>query len=268
VKTTTPWLKLTGALCMTLCICACQTTQTNTLIKDPEQAARTRTAIAAEYIKKGDLDAAKRHLEQALQADPKSADANNMMGILLQQEGSDINLQRAEAYFKRAIALKTDYAQAHNNYGVYLSGRKRYAEALQQFEVAGSTLGYDGRASALVNLARTALSMGDPARAISAFEQAVNADRYAPMARFELAELLLNQGSVQAATEHYNAYLGLVGGQPKVARDIWLGMRLAHLQQDGDRLQTLADQLRDQYSSSDEYKRYITIRQTSGAVWK
>ena len=261
-------MRYPSVLCLALGLAACQTTQTNVLIKDPQQAARTRTAIAAEYIKKGDLDAAKRHLEQALDADPKSADANNMMGILLQQEGSEPNLQRAEFYFKRALALKPDYAQAHNNYGVYLSGRKRYAEALQQFEIAGAALGYDARASALVNLARTAVTMGDRPRAIRAFEQAINAERFAPMPRFELAELLLDSGSLQAASDNYNAYLGLIGGEPKIARDIWLGMRIARLQQDGARLQQLADQLRDAYPNSDEYTRYMTIRQTAGAVWK
>ncbi|MEY4515829.1 MAG: hypothetical protein RL180_175 [Pseudomonadota bacterium] len=238
------------------------------LAKDPEQAARTRTAIAAEYIKKGDLDAAKRHLEQALQANPKSADANNMMGVLLQQEGSPINMQRAETYFKRAITLKPDYAQAHNNYGVYLSGQQRAAEALQQFEIAGSTLGYDGRASALLNLARTALMMGDQKRAITAFQQAINADRHSPFARLELAALLLEQGEVAEAQTQYSNYVRLVGSRPRTAADLWLGMRLARVQQDGDQLQSLADQLRNQHPSSDEYKRYMTILQTSGAAWK
>ncbi|MEY2863543.1 MAG: hypothetical protein RLY58_1250 [Pseudomonadota bacterium] len=238
------------------------------LAKDPEQAARTRTAIAAEYIKKGDLDAAKRHLEQALQANPKSADANNMMGVLLQQEGSPMNLQRAETYFKRAIMLQPDYAQAHNNYGVYLSGQQRAAEALQQFEIAGSTLGYDGRASALVNLARTALMMGDQKRAISALQQAMNADRHSPSARLELAALLLDQGDITEANTQYSTYLRLVGGSPQTAADVWLGMRLARLQQDGAQLQALADQLRSQYPTSDEYKHYMAILQTSGAAWK
>lgn len=248
--------------------CQTVTTVPNGTVKDPEQAARTRTAIAAEYIKKGDLDAAKRHLEQALTADPRSAEANNMMGILLQQEGSPINVKRAEDYYKRAISLKEDFAQAHNNYGVYLSSNKRYAEAIKQFEMAGATLGYDGRAAALENLGRTALMMNNSVRAQSAFEQATNADRNLAVSHFELAQLYLDQGKVSMAAARYNQYLKLVGGQPKAARALWVGMRLARLQQNGERLQELADQLQRVYPDSDEYKRYLMIRQTPGAAWK
>lgn len=41
-----------------------------------------------------------------------------MMGVLLQQEASTANLQRADAYFKKAIALDAQFVQAYNNYGV------------------------------------------------------------------------------------------------------------------------------------------------------
>jgi type IV pilus assembly protein PilF len=273
LQTTSQWMlriALASLVGSTLIMAGCQTVTTapSGTAKDPEQAARTRTAIAAEYIKKGDLDTAKRHLEQALTADPRSAEANNMMGILLQQEGSPINVKRAEDYYKRAISLKEDFAQAHNNYGVYLSSNKRYADAMKQFEVAGSTLGYDGRASALENLGRTALMINDNVRAQSAFEQATNTDRNLAVSHFELAELYLDQGKVSMASARYNQYLKLVGGQPKAARALWVGMRLARLQQNGERLQELADQLQRVYPDSDEYKRYLMIRQTPGAAWK
>ena len=273
LQTTSQWvlrIALASLVGSTLIMAGCQTVTTapSGTAKDPEQAARTRTAIAAEYIKKGDLDTAKRHLEQALTADPRSAEASNMMGILLQQEGSPINVKRAEDYYKRAISLKEDFAQAHNNYGVYLSSNKRYADAMKQFEVAGSTLGYDGRASALENLGRTALMINDNVRAQSAFEQATNTDRNLAVSHFELAELYLDQGKVSMASARYNQYLKLVGGQPKAARALWVGMRLARLQQNGERLQELADQLQRVYPDSDEYKRYLMIRQTPGAAWK
>ncbi len=273
LQTTSQWMlriALASLVGSTLIMAGCQTVTTapSGTAKDPEQAARTRTAIAAEYIKKGDLDTAKRHLEQALTADPRSAEASNMMGILLQQEGSPINVKRAEDYYKRAISLKEDFAQAHNNYGVYLSSNKRYADAMKQFEVAGSTLGYDGRASALENLGRTALMINDNVRAQSAFEQATNTDRNLAVSHFELAELYLDQGKVSMASARYNQYLKLVGGQPKAARALWVGMRLARLQQNGERLQELADQLQRVYPDSDEYKRYLMIRQTPGAAWK
>ena len=60
--------------------------------------------------------------------------------MLLQQEGSRPNLEKADEYFARAVALDPENAQARNNYGAYLYQMKRYHDAIQQLTRAGSTL--------------------------------------------------------------------------------------------------------------------------------
>ncbi|WP_228254788.1 type IV pilus biogenesis/stability protein PilW [Aquirhabdus parva] len=233
---------------------------------NPEAAARARTAMAAEYIKSGDLDAAQRSLAIALKTEPRLPEANNMMGVLLQQEGSEPNQIKAEEYFKKAIALKDDFAQARNNYGVFLSSRKRYAEAYTQFELAGSQLGYTERYAALENLGLTAEVLGKPAEAQQAFTQALQANRNSLVARFELAQIFLGQNRVQAARSLYDEYLQLLGGQPQSARSLWLGMRIAHQTQDMGRLQSLAERLQLSYPNSPEYQHYNELLKT-GAAW-
>ena len=86
------------ALGCTVMLLACQTNQE--LKKDPQQSVKVRTQLAAEYIRKGDLDAAKRSLDLALEIDSKDPTANMMMGVLLQQEGSDINLPKSRCLFQ------------------------------------------------------------------------------------------------------------------------------------------------------------------------
>ena len=253
---------------LTIALSACQAVPPDGMSRDPEQAARTRTAIAAQYIQSGELDAAQRHLQQALEANPRSAAAHNMMGVLLQTEGSVLNLRRAEESYRKAIDLEPNFAQAHNNYGVFLSKQQRYAEALQQFEVAGASLGYDGRASALENLGHTALLMGDTARAKKAFEQSIRADRGALGARYELAQLLLDQGQLTEASRSFREYRQLLGRTALDANSLWLGMRLARLQQDQSRLQEYALQLQQRYPNSEQYQRYLKILQTPGTPWK
>jgi type IV pilus assembly protein PilF len=54
-------------------------------------------------------------------------------------------MEKADAYFKRAISSEPDNAQARNNYGTYLYQMQRYNEAIEQFTVAGATLGYEQR---------------------------------------------------------------------------------------------------------------------------
>ncbi|RSR30605.1 type IV pilus biogenesis/stability protein PilW, partial [Acinetobacter baumannii] len=163
----------------------CQTSQT--VKKDPEKAVKVRTQLAAEYIRSGDLDSAKRSLDQALSVDSRDATANMMMGILLQQEGSKSNLEKAEHYFKRAISSEPDNAQARNNYGTYLYQMERYNDAIEQFRIAGATLGYDQRYQALENLGRIYLKLGNIASAEKTFKQALLANRDSYISMLELA---------------------------------------------------------------------------------
>ena len=76
---------------------------------DQQEIARVRTSLAAQYIRKNELDTAQRQLEKAFAADSRYAPAYDMMGILLQQEGSRLNRARADQYFKKAIALDKDF---------------------------------------------------------------------------------------------------------------------------------------------------------------
>lgn len=251
-----------------LALSGCQSQPASGLNRDPMEAARTRTAIAAEYIKRGELDAAQRHLEQALQADPRSTEALIMMGVLLQSEGSTINLQKADAYFRKAIALDSKNAQAHNNYGVYLFQMSRHAEAERQFAQAAATLGYEGRAGALENLGRVQRQLGQAEQAEQSFRQALGVDNGLLVSRFELADLLFAQGRLSEASRVYEDYLRQLGNQPQVARSLWLGMKIARLQQDASRLQAYAEQLRQRYADSEEYRAYQQALQHPGQPWK
>lgn len=233
---------------------------------NPSASALARTGLAAQFIQNGDLDAAQRSLAKALDSDPRSPEANNMMGVLLQRAGGEQNQVKAEEYFKKSISYKSDFAQAHNNYGVYLSTRKRYQEAYEQFEIAGNQLGYADRASALENLGRTALILDKKAEAQEAFIRALEVNHSSLVAHFELAELLLTQDRVQTASKLYNEYLKLVGDQPQSARSLWLGMRIAQKTQDAGRLQFLSERLELEYPNSDECKHYHDLLK-SGAEW-
>jgi len=188
------------------------------------------------------------------------------MGVLLQREGSEPNQIKAEEYFKRAIYYKQDFAQAHNNYGVFLSGRKRYAEAYTQFEIAGSQLGYADRAASLENLGLTALELNKQAEAQKAFMQALKTNPDSSIARIELADIFLKQDRVQVARNLYDEYLRLLGDEPQSPHALWIGMKIAKAQQDNGRLQSLADRLQLVYPNSDEYLHYQELVKT-GAAW-
>ncbi|WP_227511201.1 type IV pilus biogenesis/stability protein PilW [Psychrobacter sp. P11G3] len=283
-QTALPKRAVLSAVFGVLVLSGCQTTPTNDLLGnspyqtstrasndrnlDQQEIARVRTSLAAQYIRKNELDTAQQQLEKAFAADSRYAPAYDMMGVLLQQEGSRINLAKADEYFKKAIALDKDFVQAHNNYGVYLSQTKRYREAAEQFEIAGASLGYEGRIGALENLGRTYLQLGDDSAASKAFLRALDGNRNSIIAHIELVDLLLDQQRVPQAQRLYDETLILVQGQGISPRLLLQGIKLAAAQNNITTRQQLAQQLLSAYPLSDEAKQLKTWLNNPEAPWK
>lgn len=275
---------VTVALLMTLLITGCQTVPADELLGsggyqtpaqskgkrqiDKQEVARVRTSLAAQYIRKNELDAAQQQLEKAFAADSRYAPAYDMMGVLLQQEGSSINLAKADQYFKKAIALDKDFEQARNNYGVYLSQMKRYSEAAVQFEIAGAALGYDGRIGALENLGRTYLQLNDHPAAAKAFLRALEGNRNSIIAHIELVDLLIEQQRITQAKLLYEETLVLVQGQGISPRLLLQGIKLAAAQKDMTTRQQLAQQLLSAYPLSAEAKQLKVWLNNPKATWQ
>ena len=236
--------------------------------KDPEKAVKVRTQLAAEYIKSGDLDSAKRTLDQALEVDSRDSTANMMMGVLLQQEGSKISMDKAESYFKRAISADPKNAQARNNYGTYLYQIERYNDALEQLNVAGTTLGYEQRYRALENAGRIYLKQGDMVNAEKTFKQALQVNRDSYVSMLELSEIFYLKQQTAAATQLYEQFVRSVGQKNQGARALWIGIRIARANSDPMGTQVLVNQLRALFPESPEYQRYLQLQYSTEAVWK
>ncbi|WP_407641530.1 type IV pilus biogenesis/stability protein PilW [Acinetobacter tianfuensis] len=246
----------------------CQSTSSDIVKKDPKKAVQVRTQMAVEYLKTGDLDAAKRELDQALQTNSRDAQANMMMGVLLQQEGSAINMEKADTYFKRALASDSKNAQIRNNYGTYLYQIGRYTDALEQLNIAGAALGYDQRSKALENAGQIYLKLGDTVNAEKTFKQALQANRSSFISMLELAEIFyLNQQTAEAA-RLYEQFVRSVGQNNQSARALWIGIRIARANQDNLGMQVLINQLRALFPESPEYQRYLQLQYSTEAVWK
>lgn len=225
---------------------------------DKSEIARVRTELAAQYIAERKLDVAKRQLETAFSANNRYAPAYDMMGVLLQTEGSAPNLVKAEEYFKKAISLDANFTQAYNNYGVYLAQVGKYREALQYFQKAGSTLGYEGRTKALENLGLTHLKLGENTAAKEAFIRAVEANTGTVVARIELIDILLSEGNSLIAKRLYDELDKMAGGYDLPARVMLQGIKIAISQGDRIQQQRLAQKLLGVHPLSDEAKRLKT----------
>ncbi len=220
---------------------------------DPAASARDRVGIAAQYLQKGDSEQAQRHVKRALALDPKSAEAHNIMGVLLEKEGDN---KGAEKHYRRAVSLRDNYSQAHNNFGVFLFKRGEYAEAADQLEKAASDLSYDRRDQALENLGRASIKAGRRERAEWALGRALRLNPNLPTANLELAILQFERGDSSSARNVYKRFLELTPNQPQSAASLWLGIRLERVFGDKDALASYELALRRLYPKSPEFQAY------------
>ncbi len=250
----------------TFLVVGCQTVSDRKV--DPEKAVQARTQLAAEYIRTGDFDAAKRELDQAMQVNPRNALVNMMMGVLLQREGSQLNMEKADRYFRAAISADPKNAQARNNYGTYLYQAGRYNEALTHLEIAGATLGYDQRYTAFESAGRIYLKLNDVNKAENSFNQALKISRNSYISMVELAEIYYLRQDIPAATKLYDNSVSLAGQNDQNARALWVGIRLARANGNPMQTQVLVNQLRALYPDSPEYQRYLQLQYSTEVVWK
>lgn len=198
-------------------------------VKQADEVASIRTQMAAQYLQYNDLDGAKRQLEKALLANKRYAPAYDMMGVLLQTEGSPLNLEKAESYFQKALTIDPQLMKARNNYGVYLAQLGRYDEANKQFTVAGSALGYVGRIKALENLGMTALKADNYSLATETFVRILERDRDNLVAHLELVDLLISSEQWDQAKDLYRETLLLLGNRAgQIPRVVTQGIKLGH----------------------------------------
>jgi type IV pilus assembly protein PilF len=220
---------------------------------DPEAAARDRVALAAEYLKKGDSEKALAHLRLALKANPDSAEAYNLMGVVLEREGA---FKKADKAFRKAVRLRDGYAQAQNNYGGFLFRQQRYKDAMKQFQAASEDMSYPNRSLAFEGLGRCAYMLGKQDVAAQALARALKLEPNLPLATLLSGELQFQQKNYEAAYSLYKRYLQLTSDAPQTAQSLWLGIRLERRFGGRDALASYELALKRLYPDSSEYKQY------------
>ena len=173
-----------------------------------------------------------------LEKNPACWIAHNNWGLALDRAGQT---QEAIAHFRKALALKSDYAEAHNNWGLALNKAGRPEEAVEHFRQAlnlspdyyraqnnwGVALDKLGRSREAIehykqalaqmpdnpefynNLATSLIQLGEPLEAIKQCEHALAINPDDAKTHNNLGSALLNAGQIQEAIEHYEQALRL-----------------------------------------------------------
>lgn len=122
---------------------------------------RLHVGRAVQLLREGRVDDAAGEVRSALRMDPSSADA---LTVMAQVELARGNQAGAGDYFSRAASAAPDEGAVLNNYGAWLCGQGRAAEAMPWFDRAIAAPGYRERTDALANAGACAEAAGDPTR--------------------------------------------------------------------------------------------------------
>ncbi|MBI4432743.1 MAG: tetratricopeptide repeat protein [Candidatus Omnitrophica bacterium] len=102
-------------------------------LKVDPRSARANQAMGVALTKMSRSDEAKYFFEQAIAEDPLDGVSYNNLGLWYDNHGDS---RTAERYFVRAIELKPASSQAHNNLGMVYGKRGEYEKAMREFEIS------------------------------------------------------------------------------------------------------------------------------------
>lgn len=241
---------LAAALC--LVIVGCAQTRTNNLGREAPAGAgenvraRIHTELATHYFLRGQYAVALEGVDAALKADADYAPAYNVLGLVYAELREDA---KAEASFKRAIALQPNYSEAHNNYGWFLCQRGRYDASLAQFELALANPLYASPESALTNAGLCSLQKGDHKAAEDYLQRALRRLPNQPQALVALADLHARDGRLLSARNLLKQAAAITQLD---ARGLWLGVRVERMLGDRASEASYASQLQRRFPDSEE----------------
>lgn len=195
------WKKRERAgLFLSLAFLAVLFTFCNRALKIPEDAVNFESelymALGTVLMERGEREQGERYLEKSVAADPKNADAHNLLGLLKFQEGE---LDRAGEEFGKAIALRPTHVGALKNLG-RLSQRRRQLDRARECFLKAVALD-PGSDEARCDLAGLYEETGDVHAAAMEYWNALKLKPDSIVIRRDLSMLLGRMGRWETARE-------------------------------------------------------------------
>ena len=192
--------------------------------------------LAIQHHQAGRLGAAEAIYRQILQSDPNQHDAIHLLGVIARQVGMHdaaveligraiqlkgnvaefhnnlggayLDLRRlseAESSFRRAVQLKPDYAVAHSNLGNVLREQGNLDDAISSCRQAVRLNA--NYADAHVNLGNAQLAKGNLDHAVTSYRRAIELNPNAALTHSNLGNALKDQGKLDQAVASYQCAL-------------------------------------------------------------
>jgi len=183
--------RLTTAGILLLLLLACASTPDKSGSEN-RRAAETNTALGRQYMQRGDYEIALEKLKRAIAYDKTYAPAHTMLAVLYETLGE---MEDAGVEYRRAVQYDPKDGSVNNNYGAYLCGGGKHAEAERYFLTAVDDPFYDTPEVALANAGSCALAAGDLDKAETFLRQSLGYDDELAAALLPMAEVSYQKGS-------------------------------------------------------------------------
>lgn len=179
--------------------------------------ANTFIALATEYMRQGNMNAALNNARKAVDADSRSTNAQTVLAIVYQQLGET---DLARQHFEKAIALDGKDSYALNAFGDFACRMGEYDKAMSLFERAVSNPLYDKAWIAYGNAGACAYQAGNLALAEPYFKKALAANENDLKTLEGMAGISLAQGNALSARAYVERYRALSRPSAEV---LWVG---------------------------------------------
>lgn len=213
---------------------------------DGQKRAKIRLELALGYLEQGQVTIALDEAKQAITADPVSADAYNLRGLIYMRL-NDFSLARDS--FVRASALNPKDGNILHNFGWLSCQESRYAESVVYFDKALASPGYIGQSKTLLAKGICQLRMGDKTQAESSFLRSFELDAGNPITTFNLANLLFQRQELIRAQFYIRR---LNSSDFANAESIWLAAKVEKRLGNNEGVLQLGDRLKRRFSGSPE----------------
>lgn len=229
---------------------------------EPENARRAavfNAQLGAGYLAQGNLSLSKEKFEKALDQDSSLPQAHAGYALLMSRLGQN---KDADKHFKLALRGDPFNSDTLNNYGTFLCGQNRIAEAEKQFLAALKDPLYRTPEYAYTNAGRCSMKIPDFDRAEGYFGKALQSNPRFTDALYEMAVLYDKKNNHRLAYAYMQKFEQHGGANSHTPASLLLAIKLAQRAGDRNAEASYSLLLRNRFPDSPEAAQLRSSRQS------
>jgi type IV pilus assembly protein PilF len=215
-----------------------------------EKRASIRLQLAVGYFQDGKLEVALDEVKQAIAVNPDYADAYGLRALVYSQMGE---MALADENYQRALKLAPRNPDLANNYGSFLCGQGRGAQAMPYFESALKNPVYQSPVKALLNAGSCSIRMKNFEAAERYLLDSLRYEPDHPITNASLARVYYERRDYQRAGFFINRVKSSAKLDSLSAEVLWLAVRIDRKTGDKASEASLGTLLRRHHPGSPEY---------------